>query len=323
MTDEQALEILAIQIDEANAIRSQAPVTQPAPGMKPAGAPPATPPATPPAQSSSPQPEGSPKLSADAERMVQAGLLVRGENGTWTSRNPALQSFADEYNRFEAYSQATARRLVTDFDGYFQERVGQLGVATVDTVKEMQTQIQSLQEQLARSQQEQGQSRVDQWAQENSSHLFVNGDQSQLTPYAEKYNAFAQQIDAMARQMGQSLDTVQIHDRTIEMLTAAGFSPQQSAQPQMAPAQQQPANPYAQAAQQQPAYPQPMQVPAQPSPSFIQQAAQTAPRLQQNRLTEHIAQQPNGIPHLSTGKSGKPKLGSLIAFQQQNGHAVT
>jgi len=322
MTDEQALDVLARQIDEANAIRDERANPQPAPGMQSVNPPiEVTTPAHIPATPATPENAGPPKVSADAERMVQAGLLVRGEGGMWTSQNPALQSFADEYNRFEAYSQATARRLVTDFDGFFQERADQLGVATTDTVKEMQSQIEALQQQLAQSQQEQGQSRVDQWAQENSSHLFVNGDQSQLTPFAEKYNAFAQQIDAMAKQMGQTLDTAQIHDRTVEMLTAAGFTPEQltQPQPQVAPAQQPIPQPQPAVAQQ--PYQQPAYVPPQPQ-TFMQQAAQTAPRLQHNRLTEHPAQQPNGIPHLQTGKGGKPKLSSLIAAQQQNGQYV-
>jgi hypothetical protein len=317
MTDEQALEALADQIDEANDIRNSQ--TAPAaPGMQPAPAKVPTPAAVPSA--------GSPKPSADAERMVQAGLLSRGADGHWVSTNPALQSFAQEYNDFEAYSQATARQMVTDFDGFFQSRTEQLGVATVDTVTEMQKQIKALQSTLAESSRQQGKSRVDQWAEEHSPALFVNGDENRLTPYAQKYNAFAEQIDSMALQMGQTLDTVQIHDRTIEMLAAAGLNPDQSPQQpaQVAgPAQQQ--NPYAQpqqAAQVQQPYQQPAYQPPAPPATFMQQAAQTQPRLQHNRLTEHPAQQPNGIPHLPTGKGGKPKLGAIISGQQQNGYAV-
>lgn len=307
MSDAELAKVIGHQIDDANRMekeieqyrqqKSQPVAPQAAPQMTPAA--PAAPvaPAAPAAISD--------KLSTDAEAVAQSGLVFKDEAGNWSAKNPAFQQFADEHNRFEAYRQQVAHQLVSDPDGFFRQRVDNLGVAKAEDVKTLMSQVQNIREQLAYQRQAEAETEMQTFLNSNKSSLFVDGDVNRPTEYTQKYNAFAKQIHEMAKGLGQELDNTQIHSRTLQMLESAGI-------------EMQPTQPHVP----QPAAPAPQQELPAGQPSFMQQAANSAPSAPVNRLpmTEYPSQSP-GEYQVPIGSGGKPNLTGIIEHQRTNGIA--
>jgi|GEM_PF-1751648 len=311
-TDAALAAQIAQQLDESNAIRNQLAELKEAQLAQQLEQQQAQQEPTQPTQPTAPAVSSLPtKLSDDAQQLASIGMIYQDEKGTWAARNPALQSFADEHNQFAIHQQQVARRLVTDPDGFFAERVDNLGIARQDEVTQLKTELDSIREQLSNQRQAEAEAEMQGFLDNHRQELFVNGDLNQPTEFTKRYNAFADQVVRMSEGMGIQLDRTQIHSRTLEMLEAAGISMQPT---QPAPQQPAPQQPY------QNTQPAPQAMAPQPPATFMQQAADRSPHVPVNRLPlqEHPANQPNGY-QAPTIRGGKPNLNAIIAHQQQNG----
>lgn len=305
MSRKEFLDTVASQIDDANRIREefephqtqfaewvaqQKKTADPQASQNALPAPPAT---VNPASSSVPA-AGSPTISETTRQLQAQGLLSQGENGFWKTTDPGLQAYAEEANRVVAHHRAIVKQLADNPDQFITTRAQSAFEQFVDPI---QKRIEQLESQLAAERQQASDSQVDSWIQQNKEQLFVGGDQSQPTSYAQSYNSFAAIAESNAQSMGQSLSRAQLHEQTLRMLNAAGVS-----------SQVQPTAP------QQPA-PQPA---PQPQMSFMQQAA-VAPVNGTNRLSQYQAalpaNQPNGRPQLGRVVNGVPNLRTVMALQ--------
>ena len=308
MSNEELAKVIGHQIDASNRMEKEieqyrhqasAPQEAPqaAPGMTPAA--PAAAPAAVPASIPT-------QLSSDAEAVAQSGLVFKDESGAWSAKNPAFQSFADEHNRFDAYRQQVAHQIVSRPEEFFRQQAENLGVAKAEDVQTLMSQVQGIREHLAYQRQAEAESEMQGFLDQNKPHLFVDGDVNQPTEYTKKYNAFARQIHDMAKGLGQELDNTQVHSRTLQMLESAGV--------QLQPTQPHVPQPAATVT--------PQQVSPVGSPSFMQQAATSAPSAPVNRLpmTEYPSQNP-GEYQVPIGSGGKPNLTGIIEHQRTNGIA--
>lgn len=295
ISDSDLAGMVADQLDKANSVADEA--KQWRDYQSSLGAEPGQPVPSVPPQPPAPQPSALPtSLSGDAEGAAQAGLVYRDESGTWSAKNAAFQVFADEHNRFEAYRQQIANKLVSDPDGFFTERIDNLGVARADEVATLKSELQSIREHLNRQQKDAQDQQLESWIDQHKQMLFEGGDEKKPTEYTQKYNQFASQIDNMAQGLGQKLDRSQIHTRTLEMLEAAGI-------------------------QLQPVHPQAFPAPQSPDlqkPTLMQQAADSAksPFAPVNRLP--MVEQPSQVPTepaIPTTPGGKPSLLGIIEQQ--------
>ena len=313
MTQQQVIDTLAAQIDEANLIRDerqQQPAgvqaeQQPAalsPHADPAAALHNNAPAAP-AASQQPTDLSQPvELSQDARILAQQGLVYQNEDGSWASKNPAFQSFADEHNRLGAWRQAVAMRFMDNPDSFIQERLQTAQLPQNQDVQALQEQVQALTDRLNAGQKATEKAKLSSWVDEHSQSLFVNGDRNQLTPYAQRYNAIAKQIDGVTKQAGQRMSRSQLHQQTLQMLESTGITPE------AVPPQPVAAQPHH--------VPQPQQQQQHQQQTFMQSAAQATPQQPVNRLIEHPAMQPNGTAP-PTSKFGRPSLAALIEQQKQ------
>jgi hypothetical protein len=293
MTDAEALDRMSAQVDHANEIRERWAAQQQqstgaapsAPGMEPAPAV-NTSQAVPPAQTTGQPLSG--KVSSEAEALARAGLVTKTAHG-WETSNPAFQQFADEHNAAEARRQALAMKLLDNPEAFAKEH---LNLPDPTLVEGLQKELAEMKQVLADQAATTSDNEVDSWIDTNANQLFVNGDRTgQLTPYGQKYNEFAGHVQRLAADLGQTPDRLTTHRNVVNLMQAAGQSLQEQAPP---PAEV----PVPQAAPQ--------------TQSFIQQAAQTTPRVHHNRLVEHAAQQPNGTPAIPMGKRGMPSLQGII-----------
>lgn len=301
MSNEELAKVIGHQIDDSNRMEKeieQYRQQSSAPKEAPQAAPQMTP-AVPAAATSASIPT---QLSPDAEAVAQSGLVFKDESGAWAAKNPAFQQFADEHNRFDAYRQQVAHQIVSKPEEFFRQQAENLGVAKAEDVKILMSQVQTLREQLASQRQTEAESEMQGFLDKNRPHLFVDGDVNKPTEYTKKYNAFARQIHDMAKGFGQELDSTQVHSRTLQMLESAGV-------------QLQPTQPHVS----QPASQQTLSV---EPPSFMQQAATSAPSAPVNRLpmTEYPSQNP-GEYQVPIGSGGKPNLTGIIEHQRTNGIA--
>jgi hypothetical protein len=306
MDQQQVLDTLAVQIDEANRVRDEYQAGLQQQEVKP---PLAVGGHTDPAAAQNNPQQQQPQipdlsqpveLSQDARILAQQGLVYQNEDGSWASKNSAFQSFADEHNRLGAWRQAVAMRFMDNPDSFISERLQNAQLPQSQDVQQLQEQVQALTDRLNAEQQATEKAQVTSWVDEHSQALFVNGDRNQLTPYAQRYNAIAKQIDGVARNAGTKMSRSQLHQQTLQMLDTSGIAID------------------AQNAQQQPIQQQPVQQVQQPiqQQTFLQGAAQAAPRNPVNRLVEHPATQPNGTA-APLSKMGRPSLAALIEQQKQ------
>lgn len=234
-----------------------------------------------------------PKLSETAQFLAQHGQIFQDENGTWRARSSDFQKQADEYNAVAAHRRLQALRLIDDPDEFLSPIVESRTKAYIEKLEEK---LQSLESQLSsRAQQEQMtalEQKFESWIAERESRLFQNGDRSSLTPEGEKFNKIAQRLEAKAVAKGETPDPAKIRMEAIEELEwmeSLGGT---------APQEQAPKSP------------------APPKQSFLQQAANAPPRNPHNRLTEiHPAQQPSAEPRIPLGPGKVPSLRALIESQ--------
>lgn len=331
MSEDQFLDTIAEQIDNANKILDQTRNQQSRPAPQPNQQQPASQYSGQPAQPASPynsapnsvRPESAPslpsnnenalpaqpaagdpsqaagappKLSETAQFLAQHGQIYQDESGTWKARTSDFQKQADEYNAVAAHRRLQALRLIDDPDEFLSPIVDSRTKSLFDKLQEK---IDALEGQLSsRAQQEQMtalEQKFENWIAEREARLFQNGDRSALTPEGEKFNAIAQRLEAKAVAKGETPDPAKIRMEAIEELewmeSLGGTTP----------APETPAAP---------------QAPAPPKQSFLQQAANAPPRNPHNRLTEiHPAQQPSVEPHIPLGPGKVPSLRALIESQ--------
>ena len=227
-----------------------------------------------------------PKLSPEAEAMARQGMIRKGDKG-WEPTHPGLQAFADELNQVEAYRQSMA---VTLFDNpeEFANKYIKPSLGFDGQTSKLQEQIDELKQHLAHQNSVSEQDAVVNWVDTNANALWEDRGANKLTRYGETYDRLFGSIEA--RPQSQNLSTLQIHEQVLEAMQIAGITPAAAAPQQ----------------------------PTQASQSFMQQVAQTPPRMPENRLTEHQlaspSRQPNGA-QVPTGRGGLPNLQSIIAAQ--------
>lgn len=308
MSQQQVLDTIAAQIDEANQIRDANSANQTESGKLQTNVDPAsalhnnTPAAPAPSQQPTPDLSQPVELSQDARILAQQGLVYQTDDGSWASKNPAFQSFADEHNRLGAWRQAVAMRFMDNPDSFISERLQTAQIPQSQDVQQLQEQVKALTDRLNAEQHATEKAQVSSWVDEHSQQLFINGDRKQLTPYAQRYNAIAKQIDGVSKQAGHQMSRSQLHQKTLQMLEGIGVTPEP-----VPPQQPQ---------QQQQVIPQPQQQPPQQPQTFLQGAAQAAPRNTVNRLVEHPATQPNGVA-TTLSRNGFPSLAALVEQQKQ------
>jgi len=280
MNDRQTIESIADQLDRANEIfESQ----QSANRNTTENALPAQP---------APEPATAsdaglkPQLSPQAEAMARQGMIRKGDKG-WEPTHPGLQAFADELNQVEAYRQSMA---VTLFDNpeEFADKYIKPSLGFDGQTSKLQEQIDELKQHLAFQQSASQEDAITNWVDTNANALWEDRGANKLTRYGETYDRLFGSISG--RPQSQDLSPLQIHEQVLESMQIAGITP---------------------------AVPAPQQ-PTQASQSFMQQVAQTPPRMPENRLTEHQlaspSRQPNGA-QVPTGRGGLPNLQSIIAAQ--------
>lgn len=331
MTEDQFLDTIAEQIDNANKILDQARNQQSRPAPQPnqqqpssqySGQPvrPASPynsapnsvrpesasslpannenalPAQPAAGDPSQAAGAPPKLSETAQFLAQHGQIYQDENGTWKARTSDFQKQADEYNAVAAHRRLQALRLIDDPDEFLSPIVESRTKAYIDKLQEK---LDALEGQLSsRAQQEQMtalEQKFENWIAQHEARLFQNGDRSALTPEGEKFNAIAQRLEAKAVAKGETPDPAKIRMEAIEELEWMESLGGTASAPKTPVASQ---------------------ATAPPKQSFLQQAANAPPRNPHNRLTEiHPAQQPSVEPHIPLGPGKVPSLRALIESQ--------
>ena len=91
------------------------------------------------------------QISEDAQLLAQQNLITRGEDGTWTPKQPAFQSFADEYNKHDIAVRTNVMKFSQDPTGFVNKLIekNQVPATESDAIKSMQEQLAALQQQLA------------------------------------------------------------------------------------------------------------------------------------------------------------------------------
>jgi hypothetical protein len=250
---------------------------QAAPTPEPASAVPA---ADPPTNAFAPA-----SISEDAQLLAQQNLITRGEDGTWTPKQPAFQSFADEYNKHDVAVRTNVMKFSQDPTGFVNKLIesNQAPVAESDTIKSLQDQLAAIQQQLADQATQKSTNTIEDWRQNTP----LRDEAGALTPYAKEYMRWEQRV----RQESPNLSAIEAHNKVIGNLNFAGVTPETTT-------------------------PEPT-TPATPRESMASKAKKRAATNSNgnghNRLTEYAAQAPSSAPGVPKGKAGLPSLHGAIA----------
>jgi len=165
-------------------------------------------------------------ISEDAQLLAQQNLITRGEDGTWTPKQPAFQSFADEYNKHDVAVRTNVMKFSQDPTGFVNKLIEQRRqepVAESDTVKALQEELSAIKQQLADQAAKKSSDSIQKW-RETTPLKNANGT---LTPYAKEYMRWESRV----RQENPALDSVTIHERVLSNLDFAGVTPESSTAP--------------------------------------------------------------------------------------------
>ena len=250
---------------------------------------PATPaPVAPESQVSPANPFSSAKISEDAQLLAQQNLITRGEDGTWTPKQPAFQAFADEYNRHDVTVRTNVMKFSQDPTGFVQNiltQQGQQPVAEDASIKAMQGELAAMRQQLADQASQKSENTIDDWRKTAP----LRDEAGALTPYAKEYMRWEKRV----RGDGPTLNAIQVHKKVIDSLDFAGVTPEAIAATVES------------------------KKPAVPRESMVSQvkkrAATNSNGNGHNRLMEYAASAPASNPGVPTGKAGLPSLHGVIA----------
>lgn len=292
VTDEQVARHIAWQLDQSNSQEETR-----APGMGGTSAASPQPGAQAPTSGASPPATTTPlryNVSPEAQRLVDAGVLARGENG-WQSTIQGIDpKYVSELNTQEAVRISNARRLTEQPLDFFKEAASELGLVDAESLKELREELTSLKESRQKETEAVENQMVDKWIDENRPHLFVNGDPNQgWTAYGSKYLDMEAKVKEWSGK-ANPLSRAEINRRTRQAMEDMGLTPQTM----NAPAPQGAA---AGTFQQPVSQPQP-----QPQPFAATLPAQPAGVV--NTLPDYAAAAPAAAPAPILGKGGFPSL---------------
>ena len=226
-------------------------------------------------------------ISEDAQLLAQQNLITRGEDGTWTPKQPAFQSFADEYNKHDVAVRTNVMKFSQDPTGFVTKLIeqNQAPAAESDTVKSLQDELSAIKQQLADQATLKSTNTIDQWRAETT----LRDESGALTPYAKEYMRWEQRV----RQESPNLSPIQAHDKVIDSLKFAGITPEQAASA---------------------TEPKTLATPRESMAGKAKKRAATNSNGNgHNRLQEYAASAPASDPGVPKGKAGLPSLSGLIA----------
>lgn len=227
------------------------------------------------------------QISEDAQLLAQQNLITRSEDGTWTPKQPAFQSFADEYNKHDIAVRTNVMKFSQDPTGFVNKLIekNQVPATESDAIKSMQEQLAALQQQLADQAALKSSNEIQKW-RDSTPLKNANGT---LTPYAKEYMRWESRV----RQENPGVAPEAIHQKVISSLNFAGVTPES-------------ATPATEAKK-----------PAEPRETMASKAKRRAATNSNgnghNRLKEFAASAPASAPGVPTGKAGLPSLNGIIA----------
>jgi hypothetical protein len=225
-------------------------------------------------------------VSEDAQLLAQQNLITRGEDGTWVPKQPAFQSFADEYNKHDVAVRTNVMKFSQDPTGFVNKLIEQqttAPAAELETVKALQEELAAIKQQLADQAAQKSTSTLDDWRKTAP----LRDDAGKLTPYAKEYMRWETRI----RNQNPSLSPIDTHNKVIDSLDFAGVKPESlNTEPKAS---------------------------SEPRESMVgkvkKRAATNSNGNGHNRLTEYAASAPGSSPGVPSGKAGLPSLHGAIA----------